>query len=76
MADFNKEETSSKFEFNYHYRENIACVWMDDVGDKTNWHLGIVDNYENRVNYFYQTSKELIKMDFISERSRNKFNSS
>ena len=47
MADVNEEETSSKFEFNYHYGEHIACVWTDNVGDKMNWHLGIVDKYEN-----------------------------
>lgn len=34
----------------FEYGEHTACVWVEDIGNSLNWHLGFVDEYdENKV---------------------------
>ena len=54
-------EKTSEIEINYDYGEHLVCVWTDDVGEKMNWHLGVVDKYENGelfVSYMKRTDKK------------------
>ena len=66
--EINKE--TSELENDYHYGEHIACVWADDVGNDTNWHLGVVDKYENGellVSYMKRTDKKGLNWLFPEE---------
>ena len=41
----------------FKYREHIAYVWAEDVGDSLNWHLGVIDKYDDNELYVSYTKK-------------------
>ena len=66
----NHAKSTTEIENEYQYGEHVACVWLDDVGDKTNWHLGVVDKFENGelfVSYMKKTDQKGLKWLFPEE---------
>ena len=31
----------------FNYGEHVVCAWTEDVGDKSLWHLGVVDKLDD-----------------------------
>ena len=51
----------------FKYGEHIACVWTEDIGDSLNWHLVVVDKYDDNelyVSYMKKTDKKREKLAF------------
>ena len=42
-----KVDKINKTESCFTYWESLACIWTEDVRDTINWHLGVVDMFEN-----------------------------
>ena len=41
----------------FKYGEYIACIWAEDVGDSLNWHLIVVDKYDDNESHVSYTKK-------------------
>ena len=47
IENISKTETDAD-DICFKYREYIACIWAEDVGDSLNWHLNVVDKYDDK----------------------------
>ena len=65
------EEVCLEEDSKYQCGEHVACVWTD-VGESMNWHLGVVDRYDNDtgvlyVSYMKKTDNKRINWLFPEE---------